>query len=1031
MPIKTPTSHSEKGAINKSYGYRPSFFRKGLLITVLPLLASTVCLLSISRLYEEGTGIATRVRTLLSQSRIAENAFAEVINRGYKKLSPCFSQEKPAHPLADKALQNPALKQIAEPELRKLATACHDLELKVDRVAKQLMKAEFHSNSDRLKSYLGLIKETIEQASKTEIYLQTNNEAALALWQEWENLRAITYGATLASVLLSLTLAVLICAYFSRTIMQRIATLSNQAWQIFPGPSSKNGSTQDSAETDEDGNDDDDDEFSVIEAAFQQLRRKLAGTEQERIMLTKIITGAVREPTAKALQVVEHLKQGEAYRSNSAVYSKWTGVIELAANKIESFLRDLETINASLTDGQAVIDEADLSYFSVREKCQKVLTELAPLAQKRNLILKNECADTYIMSEPESFERITSNLVSNAIKFAPPGTQIRLTSRADDDKLKISVIDQGQGLSKSDEALIFQEHYQADSRQKQEGFGLGLSICQRLVQNLGGRIGYDRKGGETQFWFTLPQALLSSAPWQEQEESGKEGSQEPQKQSAQSKPGTGSAFSSPMFRKMLLLLFLPLVTQALALGWIYTNMEAASHVLAKIKRQQEITSGTSRIWLNAFNGGYSAALYLALQDGRYEGRAKECVQKIRTLARAEAPGALDEAEDVYILKALQAAADNESSRIEKSLDVMGALESEDFIGSFAHSLKRGELLSAKMSNVLEHQFARLSTLLEAEAEKQKLVKDSLLIILLFNLTMATLIPFLYAKILSKRVVELARTSLLLAENNTVEHPQKITDELDQLKEELALAFDCLKEAERSREQLMNSLAHDIRAPMQSIQIALETLAKLEPQTDARGTGRLDTSKLFKQATAGIYEGSELINDLLTLNKLKTAPQKAPSDTAAARELEQSELINWQELLYEAIANQADRSGARDIGLELEDCPEGNLRLAGHVDSDLFLQMLECAIKVAVDNAPAQTQVIIKLNHKRGLSLSIKDEGQPLGAQYDLPIKLTRPREPGRLKELLALAILEQLAQANQMRLRLSSHGANEITLSKS
>ncbi|MBK9281440.1 MAG: hypothetical protein IPM93_25070 [Candidatus Obscuribacter sp.] len=63
------------------------------------------------------------------------------------------------------------------------------------------------------------------------------------------------------------------------------------------------------------------------------------------------------------------------------------------------------------------------------------------------------------------------------------------------------------------------------------------------------------------------------------------------------------------------------------------------------------------------------------------------------------------------------------------------------------------------------------------------------------------------------MVELA-ASLLLAENNTVEHPQKITDELDQLKEELALAFDGLKEAERSREQLANSLAHDIRAPMQ-------------------------------------------------------------------------------------------------------------------------------------------------------------------------------------------------------------------------
>ena len=1021
MPIKTPTSHSEKGAIRQGLSYRPSFFRKGLLITVLPLLASTLCLLSISKLYEEGTGIAARVRTLLSQSRVAEKCFADVINRGYKKLSPCFSQEKQSASIADKPLLNHTLKQIAEPELRTLASNCHNLELKVDRVARQLQKAEFHSNSDRLKSYLGLIKETIDQAAKTENYLQTNNEAALALWQDWEHLRAITYGTTLASVCLSLTLALLICSYFSRNILRRIANLSSQAWQIFPGTKSKKESTAhehfESAASD--------DEFSVIETAFRQLRRKLASTEQERVMLTRIITTAVRKPTARALEVVEHFKQAESYRCNSTIYTKWTGVIELSANKIENFLRDLETINASLANSTEANEEAEPSYFSAREKCQKIVTELAPLAQKRNLTLKNECGeDSFIMSQPESFERITSNLVSNAIKFAPPGTPVRIASRLDDENLKISVIDQGQGLNKADEALIFQEHYQGDSRQKKEGFGLGLSICQRLVQNLGGRIGYSRKGGETQFWFTLPRALFAPKPAQEEDrQSTPEDRNADSASAVKAKSAAGSALSSPMFRKMLLLLFLPLLTQALALGWIYTNMEAASQVLAKIKRQQEITSGTSRIWLNAFNGGYSAALYLALQDGRYEGRARECVQKIRTLAKAETPGPLDEAEDIYILKALQAAADNESSLIEKSLDVMGALESEDFLGSFAHSLKRGELLSAKMSNVLEHQFARLTALLEAEAEKQKLVKDSLLIILLFNLSMATLIPFLYARVLSNRVVELARTSLQLSEKNTMEHPEKITDELDQLKEELALAFDGLKEAERRREQLMNSLAHDIRAPMQSIQIALETLAKPQPQEQAAGPP-LNRSNLFKQATAGIYEGSELINDLLTLNKLKTAPQKAQSASESGQE---SAPIDWQDLLYEAIANQADRSGERDIALELEDCLTGSI---GQVDRELFLQMLECAIKIAVDNAPGQSQVSIRLKRQGGLLLSIIDEGPPLGAQFDLPIKLSRPKEPGRLKELLALAILEQLAGANHMRLELSSKGKSEITITE-
>ncbi|MBK9281438.1 MAG: hypothetical protein IPM93_25060 [Candidatus Obscuribacter sp.] len=76
-------------------------------------------------------------------------------------------------------------------------------------------------------------------------------------------------------------------------------------------------------------------------------------------------------------------------------------------------------------------------------KVQKIPDRTGTLAQKRNLILKNECADTYIMSG-RSFERITSSLVSNAIKFAPPGTPNSPDKPGDDDKQEIGVIDQGQ-----------------------------------------------------------------------------------------------------------------------------------------------------------------------------------------------------------------------------------------------------------------------------------------------------------------------------------------------------------------------------------------------------------------------------------------------------------------------------------------------------------------------------------------------------------------------------------------------------------
>ena len=152
--------------------------------------------------------------------------------------------------------------------------------------------------------------------------------------------------------------------------------------------------------------------------------------------------------------------------------------------------------------------------LSVGDLFEGLTSVLKPLSEQKNLTINTSVnADVpIIQTDPAKLQQVLYNLMSNAIKFSPPGERIDLTAERDTgngetEGVRISVMDKGPGVPTAKQQLIFEKFRQVDASvtKTHSGTGLGLAISKELMSLLGGSIGINSEEGKgSTFWIVLP-----------------------------------------------------------------------------------------------------------------------------------------------------------------------------------------------------------------------------------------------------------------------------------------------------------------------------------------------------------------------------------------------------------------------------------------------------------------------------------------------------------------------------------------------
>jgi two-component system sensor histidine kinase KdpD len=233
-------------------------------------------------------------------------------------------------------------------------------------------------------------------------------------------------------------------------------------------------------------------------AAAAEAARPIAEADRMRAALLAAVSHDLRTPLASAKAAVTSLRSDEV-QWNPEDYAELLATADESLDKLTRLVENLLDMSRLQAGALSVFPRpADLGEVVARS-----LDDLGPDSKTVVVEIPAELPEVFV--DPGILERVLVNLVSNALRYSPPGSPPVLSASSLGDRVEVRVIDRGPGLPESETGRMFVPFQRLGDTDNTTGIGLGLALSRGLTESMDGRLEpEDTPGGGLTMAVSLP-----------------------------------------------------------------------------------------------------------------------------------------------------------------------------------------------------------------------------------------------------------------------------------------------------------------------------------------------------------------------------------------------------------------------------------------------------------------------------------------------------------------------------------------------